>query len=271
MVSSLKSGARLGVIKCAEQTAPSAVGAESNLFRHLALLPSLRHLYCCSDTGTVCFVDLDNYFETHMQSLNHEAVGQLVGPGLEERSSELDQEEEVDEEEEDMQILRYNPDKPLGLFESLQHFMKTQAAKVEERFHLRRADPSTSHAQRQRKPITYSWRDVLKVHSAEEPLLEYQPANMGIASRRLLSEANAMLAKEKMPNYFSVQKWLPSTQRGQQVCVVQAKVQGNALLIYCSSWQEGDGEGNSPSLLRKLTVLGFDGVISQDTEPKVTK
>lgn len=270
MVSSLKSGARLGVIHCAEQIATSAVGAECNLFRHLALLPSLRHLYCCSDKGTVCFVDLDNYFAVHVQSMNHEAVGQLVGPVREERSSELDQ-EEVDEEEEDMQILGYNPDNPLGLFESLQHFMKSQAAKVEERFHLRRAEPSTMHAQRQRKPVVYSWRDVLKVHSEEEPLSEYQPAYMGIASRRLLSKANAVLAKEKVPNYFSVKKWLPSTQRGHQVCVVQTKVQGNALLMYCSSRQEGDGEGNSPSILRKLTVLGFNGVISQDTEPKVTK
>ena len=117
---------------------------------------------------------------------------------------------------------------------------------------------------------TYSWHDVLKVHSAQESISEY-PANVGSSSRWLRDLAPAGVGKEKTPKCFSIQKWLSPTQSGQQIQVVQAKVQGNALLMYCSSQREGDGQGTSPCVLRRLTVLGFGGVISQDTEPKVTK
>lgn len=268
VVSSLKNGARLGEIRCTEQMAASTDGVSCDVFRHLSLLPSLRHLYCCSDTGTLCFVDLDDYFEMHTQSLNHKAVGELVEPTKEERNREL--QEELDEEEEDMQILGYNPDKPLGLFDSLLHFMKSQAAKVEEHLNSRRADHSATHAGRRRVPATYSWHDVLKVHSAQEPLSEYRPTNPG-TSRWRRDTTPSGIEKEKTPKCFSVQKWLPPTQHDQQIEVVQAKVQGNALLMYCSSQQEGDGEGSSSSVLRRLTVLGFGGVITQNTEPKVTK
>lgn len=269
VISSLKNGARLGVIHCAEQMAANSDGATCKVFKHLALLPALRHLYCCSDAGTICSIDLEDYFEMHTQSLNYEAVGELVGSVREKRSSEL--EEEVDEEEEDMRIVGYNPDKPLGLFDSLQHFMKGQVANVEEHLHLRRTDHSATSAGGQRVPVTYSWHDVLRVHAAEESLCEYRPANVATSCRWLWDIAPAGPGKEKMLKCFSVQKWLPPTQDGQQLCVVQVKVQGNALLVYCSPQREGDSEGNSPCLLRRLTVLGFEGVISRDTQPKVTK
>lgn len=269
-VSSLKNSARLGVIHCAEQMDAKADEETHEAFRHLALLPALRHLYCCSDSGTICSVDLDDYFETHTQSLNHQAVGKLVESMREERSSDF--EEDLDEEAEDMRILGYNPDKPQGLFDSLQHFMKVQAAKVEEHHHLRRTDHSVHYSGGRRRLVTYSWHDVLKVHSAEDSLCESRPANVGASCRWLWDVAPAgPTRREKKPRCFSVQKWLQPPQHGSQLGVVQAKVQGNALLVYCAPQCEGGSEGNSPCLLRKMTVLGFEGAIDEDTEPKVTK
>ena len=265
-VTSLKNCARLGVIHCTEQMDAKADEATCEAFKHLSLLPALRHLYCCSDTGTICSVDLDDYFETHTQSLNHHAVGKLVESMREETNS--DSEEELDEEEEDMRILGFSPAKPVGLFDGLQHFMKVQAAKVEDHHNLRRTDHSVQYAGGQRRPLTYTWHDVLKVHSAEDSLCDFRPTNVDASYRWLWDITPAgPIRKEKMLKCFSVQKWF----HGRQLRVVQARVQGNALLLYCAPPREGGSEGNSPCLLQKLTVLGFEGAVAEDNEPKVTK